>query len=79
MLVLTFIFAVLNICLGFALAIYLGYGPLRAHQAMNHPAISHLQEKSDQTSTPMQSATNPTDFDGASAGKSDDINQNAEV
>jgi diguanylate cyclase (GGDEF)-like protein len=41
--VITFIIAILNICLGFALAMYLGYGPAGLNQIWNALGSSHRQ------------------------------------
>lgn len=67
MLVLTFIFAVLNICLGFALAMYLGYGLVRKQHDLQASESSRQQ-----ATLEMDTA-----YSSADSGPIDEVNEDS--
>ncbi|MGA2058834.1 MAG: GGDEF domain-containing protein [Thermoguttaceae bacterium] len=60
MLVIAIIFGVLNVCLGFALANYLGYGPAGVHKILNAMDGSPVQDIPHPSTPPFPDSTSPT-------------------
>ena len=67
MMVLTFVFAIMNICLGFALAMYLGYGTPGFNKDLNsvgigsNVGIGSVQTVSESASRASSASPSPAD------------------
>ncbi|MGA2799455.1 MAG: hypothetical protein ABSE63_17875 [Thermoguttaceae bacterium] len=57
--VLTFVFAILNICLGFALAMYLGNGLSGSHEAVKESGMSRVEARPKPAAAPSHVSPSP--------------------
>jgi hypothetical protein len=59
--VLTIVFAMLNICLGFALAMYLGYGTPGFYKDFSRPGIDRVKTIAEPAAAPSSASPNLVD------------------